>query len=465
MSSSPPEKETASVKARSQARFLTGSTMRHVIIMSLSAAIGLMMLFMVDIVDLYFLSLLKVQEIKSAVGIAGTIIFGTISLSVGLMIALVALTSRAIGRGDEEEGKNIASSGSLYLIIILTIVSLFTTTFARDILIKLGAQGITLDYAYDYFIIIAPSLPSMGILMAATGCLRSIGDAKRSAYVTIIAAFVNAGLDPLLIFTFDLGIQGAAIASVIARIAAALYGIYCVAYVHKFWKIPTFESLKTYFRPYALIAIPAILTNIATPFSNGYVQVALSEQGDAALSAWSLISRLVPVAFGTLFALSGAVGPIIGQNYGAGRIDRVKSAYLDGMKFAIGYTLLVSLLLIAFRPYIIDGFHLIGEAREMANIFLLYCAPLFLFNGILFVANASFNTLNHAKNATLFNWGRATLGTIPFVIIGASYYGSSGILLGHAIGAIPFGLGAAYMAWYLINRLEPIELKPKPIRP
>ena len=152
--------------ANRQARFLTGSTMRHVIVMSLSSAIGLMMIFMVDLVDLLFLSMLNIQEVQSAVGIAGTILFATISLSVGLMIGLVALTSKAIGKGDEEKSRQMASVGSLYLVLFLTIVSIFTTIFAQDLLIALGAEGVTLTYAYDYFIIIAPSLPLMGILMA-----------------------------------------------------------------------------------------------------------------------------------------------------------------------------------------------------------------------------------------------------------------------------------------------------------
>ena len=443
--------------ANRQARFLTGSTMRHVIVMSLSSAIGLMMIFMVDLVDLLFLSMLNIQEVQSAVGIAGTILFATISLSVGLMIGLVALTSKAIGKGDEEKSRQMASVGSLYLVLFLTIVSIFTTIFAQDLLIALGAEGVTLTYAYDYFIIIAPSLPLMGILMATTGCLRALGDARRSAFATIIAALVNGVLDPILILTLDMGIEGAAIASVAARIASALYGIYAVVIVHRLWTIPKWENITAFLRPYAVITIPAILTNLATPFSNGYVQLELAQYGDAALASWSFISRLVPVAFGTLFALSGAIGPIIGQNYGAGQFERIKHSYRDGLIFTVIYTILVSLLLILMRSWLMDRFHLVGEAREMANIFILICCPLFLFNGMLFVANASFNTLGHAVNATFFNWGRASLGTIPVVMLGGLYGGSVGVLVGHALGAVPFGIGGAYMAWRLISHLH---LKP-----
>ena len=437
-----------------QAKFLTGSTLKHVAIMATSAAVGLMAIFLVDFVDFWFLSQLGILEIQAALGIAGTILFANISLSVGLMIGTIALVSRSVGAGDMEKARQIASSATLYVIALLSIIGLLTFVFATPLLHYLGAANKTYDLAYNYLIIIVPTLPLMGIVMVSTGIARAVGDAKRSAYITLISAITNAALDPILIFVLDLGIEGAAMASVAARLTGAAYGLYVIIHIHKMWVIPQKSSLISTLKPYFFIAGPAVLTNIATPFSNGYVQISLAEYGDEAMAAWSFIARLVPVAFGALFALSGAIGPIIGQNYGAGKFDRVKSAYLSGMLFAIGYTVFICAIIIASRHALAEQFAITGVSKELVFAFIWIACPLFLFNGVLFVANATFNTLSYAGLATLFNWGKASLGTIPFVLVGAHYYDAKGTIIGQAIGAIPFGIAGCITAWLLISKLE-----------
>jgi Na+-driven multidrug efflux pump len=98
------------------------------------------------------------------------------------------------------------------------------------------------------------------------------------------------------------------------------------------------------------------------------------------------------------------------------------------------------------------------SASDMAaDLILFYCHFLvgaFLFNGALFVANASFNNLHHPHWATAFNFGRALLGTIPFVYLGAQWYGARGVMAGEALGALVFGSLAVVAAFRLISRLE-----------
>jgi Na+-driven multidrug efflux pump len=159
------------------------------------------------------------------------------------------------------------------------------------------------------------------------------------------------------------------------------------------------------------------------------------------------------VAFGILFALSGAVGPIFGQNLGAKRLDRVRRAYLDAITFSAIVILAMSALLFVLRGPIADVFHAEGLTRE---IVYLFCGPLsllFFFNGLIFVANAACNNLGAAFQSTLVNWGRHTIGTLPFAWAGAIWWGAEGVLVGQAVGGILFGLVAAWLAYRVIEKV------------
>ena len=163
----------------------------------------------------------------------------------------------------------------------------------------------------------------------------------------------------------------------------------------------------------------------------------------------------MPVAFGALFALSGAVGPIIGQNAGAGLKDRLRETLTASLKFITGYVLVVWAALALFSGEIAALFGASGAAQSLIVFFCVFAAGSFLFNGALFVANAAFNNLGHATLSTLFNWGRSTLGTIPFVWIGGRMGGAEGVIAGWGVGAVAFGVAALIVAFRRIDGFAP----------
>ncbi len=184
----------------------------------------------------------------------------------------------------------------------------------------------------------------------------------------------------------------------------------------------------------------AILTQLATPVGQAYVTRAMAEFGEEAVAGMAIVGRLTPVAFAVLFALSGAVGPIIGQNAGARNDARVRAAFRDAMLFTAGVTLLVSLVLFGLRGSLEWLFQLEdgGVARTLVFLFAGPLSMLWFFNGVLFVANAAFNNLGHPFYSTMTNWGRHTLGTIPLVMLGAALLGAPGVLIGQALGGVVF---------------------------
>ncbi|GAL09543.1 multidrug and toxin extrusion (MATE) family efflux pump YdhE/NorM homolog [Vibrio astriarenae] len=116
------------------------------------------------------------------------------------------------------------------------------------------------------------------------------------------------------------------------------------------------------------------------------------------------------MCFAVIFALSGAVGPIIGQNYGAERYDRVEDTLKNSLFVTTIYTLVVCLLLYFLQDYVVAIFSLQGDAALIVTAFCTYVAISFIFNGTLFVANTSFNNLGKPLYSTALNLGKATLG-------------------------------------------------------
>ena len=427
-------------KEAHKSAFTTGSIMKHVIIMSLTGSIGLMALFLVDLIDLYFLSILGNVELASAVGYAGTILYFTTSVSIGLSIGTGAVISKSVGAKQFLKAKRYLINIYAASFIICLFISIFVYTYIPELLALLGASKESSLVAQKYLKIMVPSIPLMGLSMVSMAALRAVGDAKRSMFATLSSAGVNAILDPILIFTLALGIEGAAIASVLARLTMFLVATYPVYKHHDLIIKFSTKEIIPYLKDFFQIAVPSIITNIATPVGVGYVTKIMATFGDSAIAGMSIVSRLTPVIFGVIFALSGAVGPIIGQNLGAKYMSRVKDTVIDSFKFLFVYVSIISVVLLFLPNWITQVFAMDEKAGEVIKVFCHYVSITYIFAGATFVANAAFNNLGKPQNSTILNVSKATLGTIPFVYYGSLWYGPTGVLVGQAIGAVFIGV-------------------------
>jgi putative MATE family efflux protein len=438
-------------QASAQAKFLQGNLFRHISVMSLTASIGLMAIFAVDFVDMIFISMLGRAELAAAVGYAGAILFFTSSFGIGMSIAAGALVARSLGAGHGVLARQRATHALLLGVGFGAVFAAMVWLNLAGLVALLGGKGHTAALAVHYLQIIVPSLPLLMVGMIGGAILRAHGDARRAMMATIWAGVVNAILDPILIFGFDLALTGAALASVAARVAIAVTALLPIIRYYGGFDRPTLAGLSSDMPPIFAIAFPAILTQVATPIGQAYVTRAMAEFGEAAVAGMAITARLTPVAFGILFALSGAIGPIIGQNFGAGYKDRVRRTFWDGILFTGIVALVVSTLLFALRGQIADLFRATGDTRDLV---FLFCGPLsllFFFNGVIFVANAACNNLGRPFQSTMVNWGRHTLGTVPFVILFSAYLGASGVMIGQAVGGVIF---AGIAVWQALRAME-----------
>lgn len=442
-----------------QPRFVSGSLLRHVCVMAGTAAIGLIAVFAVDLINLFYISQLGEKAMAAAVGFAGVVGFFHMSVCIGLTIGIAALVSRTIGAGRREVAGRIATSSLVLMVGITAVLGTGTSFFLAPTLHALGAEGDTARLAQRYLMVTVHSLPLLGVGMACSALLRSVGDAKRSMKVTLLAAFVTAALDPVLIFGLQLGLDGAAVAAVVSRGVMAAIGLHGVIVTHRMLGRFDGAAFAGDVRAVGAVAGPAVLTNLATPVGAAFVTHSIAQFGPSAVAGAATIDRVSPVAFGLIYALSGAVGPILAQNLGAGQYRRVREGLRASLLVMVVAVALAWVGLAAGQGVLIRAFSADGLAAELMALFCTWLAASFFFSGGLFVANASFNNLGHPLLSTGFNWGRATLGTIPFAWWG-SHYGAAGVLIGQAVGSSIFGLLAVVVAFRLATGLARQELPP-----
>ena len=435
--------------ADAQAKFVSGSLLRHVTVMSLTSALGITAVFLVDFIDMIFIAMLGKAELAAAVGYAGSILFFTTSFSIGMAIAVGALVARSLGAGDVEAARMRSTHGLIYGIGFGIIFAAIVWINVPLLVSWIGAEGETADLAQGYLRIIVPSLPFLVVGMMGGGILRAHGDARRAMMATIYGGVVNAVLDPILIFGLGLDLTGAALASVAARVVIGLTAVLPILRHHGGFPRPRLPSMLRDFGPLVSIGFPAILTQLATPVGQAIVTRSMAQYGLEAVAGMAIVGRLMPVSFAVIFALSGAVGPILGQNFGAQNHDRVRRGFNAALIFAAGVILVISLVLFVLRGPIADLFSATGITRDLVYLFCGPLALLFFFNGVLFIANAAFNNLGHPFYSTGMNWGRNTVAMIPMVWLGAALFGAPGVLIGQVLAGVLFG----GIAWVLALRV------------
>ena len=338
--------------AEPQATFLSGSLFGHVAVMSLTSTVGLMAVFLVDFIDMVFISMLGQAELAAAVGYAGAILFFTTSFSIGMAIAVGALVARSLGAGQADAARVRASNGLVYGVILgagfAALVWANIPLFVRWI----GADGETAALAEGYLRIIVPSLPFLVVGMMGSGVLRAYGDARRAMMATIYGGGVNAVLDPIRIFGLGLDLAGAALASVAARVVIACAAILPILRHHGGLPRPDLAGLIADFRPLVTIGIPAILTQLATPVGQAIVTRSMAQYGLEAVAGMAIVGRLMPVSFAVVFV---TLCRVVADNCGQGRQNDRRSPLLPrspnrAMVFAGDFRFAITVLIFASRP-------------------------------------------------------------------------------------------------------------------
>lgn len=417
-----------------RARFIEGPIRTHMVRMCTTTALSLMALFAVDILTLAYVAQLHDPVALAAVGIGKTLIFINSSLVSGLVVACGALMSARVGRHRAASHARLATHMLIMTAVLSTGIAVIELAVARPAALWLGTDPTVLQAGRLFIGLAVPATVFNSVMQLCAQLLRAHGHSRLGMGVVLTGALVLAIADPVLIFGFGLGLDGAAMTYALAAVVACAAGLYGVAtrIGLTFSVRPRLLMLHT--RRVVSLGLPAMLGNLATPLSIIYLLMTLATFGAPALAAMAVIDRLLQFSYCLYFALPNALSPVLAQNLAAGKDERAALAIAFTRRLVILYGLAVWAGLAVAAPLLNHLFDLPPGAQQLLNAFCRAGAGLWIGVGLDFIALSMFLTMGRPWWVAAFAWLRGTLGTLPFVYLGSQYYGSRGALLGMWVG-------------------------------
>jgi len=410
---------------------------------------GLISILLINLVDTFYISLIGVRELV-AISFTFPVTFTLMSFSFGIGIGAASVISRAIGEGDHHRVQRLTTDSLLLVALIILVVAGLSYLNLDAIFRLMGATDESLPLIEEYMIPWLMGVVFVVIPIVGNSAIRATGDTKTPSIIMVIAAVVNAVLDPILIFGYgpfpEMGIEGAAIATVISYISIMIVGLWMLGKRDRMltanW--PGIAGILSSWKALLYIGIPAMLTQLLFPVSNAVLTRIAADLGDATVAAFGVGSRIESLAMIGSMALSSVIIPFIGQNYGAKNFDRIKTASRFVLRFALIWGVTAWAFLALFSGGIAWAFSDDPEIQDLIQQFFWIVPFGFGFHGISQLVSASCNALHRPFHSTTINIMRLFLFLIPLVYLGSQIWGTTGFFIGIALGNLATGT----IAWY-----------------
>ena len=396
---------------------------------------GIMGMVIFNLVDTIYVGRLGTAEL-AALSFTFPVVMVVTSIGLGIGVGASSLISFAIGEGNHIKVQRITSDS---LVLSLLLVSIFITVgyFTIDPLFTaLGATPEILSLIREYMEIWYLGVPFVIVPMVGNNALRAKGDMKTPATIMLIIVVVNIILDPLLIFGLgpfpELGLKGAAIATVFARAISLFIGLYVLHYRNNMltFKSPGITEVFASWKNLLSIALPAAGGRMIIPIAIGIVTHLIASYGAAPVAAFGAASRAEFFMLAIIMAMSSVLNPFVGQNIGANKVERAKEALNKAMRFALlwGIGSFILMLFIA-RPVA----KLFSTETEVIEYIILYLhiVPIgYALRGIFdIVANVLYVLRKPLLSVALILMQMIFL-IVPLIYIGSYFYGVKGIFSG-----------------------------------
>ena len=430
-----------------------GSIQRSLIRMTTPMIIGMLALFTFQLVDTWFISFLGTESL-TAISFTFPVTFTVMSLAIGLGIGASAVVAKALGSSQFEKAKEAATVINYISLILACLVVIISWILMEDIFTLMGANDRLLIPIRDYMVVWLPGSVLVVCIMTSNSILRGYGDTKTPSILMAAAAFSNALLDPLFIFGIgpfpELGIQGAALATVISWMLGFCYLFYLLVFKMELVSrsLPNKATLKNSGLDMLRIGVPAAGANMMTPLAAGIMTAIAAGFGDSTVAAFGVGARIEPIATLLVLAISSSLPPLISQNYGAGRLDRIKEAYRIATRFILVWQLIIYLLLAIGAGILASIFSEDPEVVEAIKLFVWIMPLGYGLQGIIILTNSSLNALHRPLNALILSIARFFVFYVPLAYVGSVYFG----LYGFFAGAVCGNLLMAMISWRTFKR-------------
>lgn len=404
---------------------------------SVPTALTLMVNYMYNIVDQIF-----VGQNAGYLGIAATNVafpLSTICVAIALLIGdgCAANISLHLGRKEYEKANHSFANAFALLIAFGIFVLVGGNVFLKQLVLLFGATENVFNSAMSYSRIILFGLPFMIFNVSFTAIIRADGNPKYTMKCMMLGALINVVLDPIFIFTFDMGVVGAAIATIIGQIAA---GVLCLLYIPKLknvsFSVANMRLKADTCKEILTLGIPSFFTQISAALTQIVMNNLMKTYGastiygsDIALSCYGMVMKIYQVAHSMFVGVSSGTQPINGFNYGAKQYGRVKKTYSLAIKVALVISIIWYLLFRIFSGTLgglfVPGNELYSQFTQ--HFINIYMAVFFIYGPPMSTASF-FQAIGKPVKSLLISLSRQAFFLIPLALILSNFFGLDGAL-------------------------------------
>ncbi len=393
---------------------------------------GMFSIIAFNLADTYFVGKLGPVPL-AALSFTFPVVMTIGSITIGLGVGAASVLARAIGHRDHEKVRSITTD-SLTLALLFVGVFVLVGYFTIDPLFRaLGADGETLPLIRDYMRIWYLGMMFLVIPMIGNNAIRASGDTLNPSLIMTISAVINIVLDPILIFGLGpfprLEVKGAALATVFARAVSMVASLAILYYRKKMltFKRPKASHVLDSWKQILHVGLPAAGTYAIGPVAVGIITAMMATFGSEAVAAFGVATRIESLSLIALFGLSTSVAPFVGQNFGAGKHDRVRKGLSHAFVFSMVWGLFVAGILAIFAKPLSALFTESENVISIASMYLLIVPVSFGAQGVVLIASSAFNALGRPMPSAVLTLTRMMFLYVPLAFVGKALLGTNGI--------------------------------------
>ncbi len=424
---------------------------------SLPAVVGMVVMSLYNVIDRIFIG--RGVGADAIAGLAVTFPVMNVSAAIGVLIGAgaAARVSIMLGQGNHR-GAELVLGNALVLIILNAFIYLtIFSIFIDEILMAFGASEVTIPYARDFISYLIPGMFVMNIMYSLNNVMRASGYPRQAMVTMFIGAGCNLVLAPVFIFVLDMGIKGAAIATDISMTIGAAFVI-----AHFCRKTSTVHFTRGIYRLkwhiiWAIVSIGAApsIVNFTSSAINVIINRSLYQYGgDIAVGAVGIFNTYTSLLCMIVVGISMGIQPILGYNYGAGNIARVKKTFWTAAVAGTVFTSAGAFLSVFFPELIAQAFTVDAELIDATANGLHISTMIFWFVGFQIVSTALFQSIGMAGKSIFLSLIRQVIFLIPLLLLLPRVFGLDGVWASFPTSDLAATIVTLLMVWYQLRRLD-----------
>jgi len=436
-----------------------GNIIRQLYDLTWPMLLGMMGMVIFNLVDTYFVGRLGIYEL-AAMSFSFPVVMFLNSLSLGVGIGTSSLISRNIIHTERNEVKMMASRAILLGVSIVLLFVIVGRLTIRPLFTALGAEKEVMEYIHDYMSVWYLGVPFVVIPMIGNNIVRATGDTFTPGMIMVAIAVVNAILDPFLIFGYgpfpEMGIKGAALATVIARSIGLVVILIILIRREKLLTLHfgRIKSIISTWRNVIYVAGPASLTMLITPVSVGLITKILAGFGKEAVAAFGVATRIEMFALMVVMSLGSVLIIFVGQNLSKQKFQRILKALNISLRFSLIWGVIIFIILLFFGQAIASAFTKDASVIEITKNYFYILGASYGFQGLVMLSTSSFNGINKPYPSTVFSIIRMLVLYVPLAWLGARIFNINGVFWAGFIANVTVGILSFRFLFKTVKKIE-----------